>query len=341
MVLLLSACGLAEQKETAAEPRPAKLLKITQASTQESDSLPAVVRSVRATDLAFQVGGQITKWNAIGGQDVRKGEVLAALDARSFRNAVAQAEAQFRNADSEYQRALRLIKEDAISRSVVESRLAQRLVAQAELDNARKNLGDTVLRAPFTGYIGKTFVEQFQNVQPQSPIVTLQSSSVEAIVNVPGSFVLNSNKVRFFNTFVELDAAPGRRFPATFTEATGQADQSTQTFEGRFRFAPPNDLVVLGGMTATLFFDTELTDKNDTATPGVSVPLSAIMTEAGKKYVWVVKPVERKIYRREVKLADGVGKTMIATSGLKVGETIVAAGGTYLSAGEQVRPWKP
>ena len=49
-------------------------------------------------------------------------------------------------------------------------------------------------------------------------------------------------------TEVGLDAAPDRRFAATFREATGQADSSTQTFEGHFRFSPPSDLVVLTGM---------------------------------------------------------------------------------------------
>lgn len=338
--LLLQACGAPDQKDKLAEPRPAKLLKLGAQSEQASNSFPAVIRSVRSTDLAFQVGGQITTWKALGGEFYKKGTVIAGLDPRSFRNAVAQAEAQYRNADSEYQRALRLIKEDAISQSVVESRLAQRQVAQATLDDARKSLADTVLRAPFSGFVGRTYVEQFQNVQPQAPVVTMQSSAVEAIVNVPGSFVLNSNRINYFNTFVELDAAPGRKFPAVFREASGQADQSTQTFEGRFTFQPPADLVVLTGMTATLYFDYNLDGQGADGIAGISIPLSSIVTEGEKKYVWVVKPVERTVARREIQLADQVGRKVVATKGLKVGETIVAAGGSYLRPGDRVRAWK-
>ncbi len=334
------ACGEIEQPQKAQAERPAKLLKLDEASTKASNSFPATIRSVRSTDLAFQVGGQITTWRALGGRYFRKGDVIAALDPRSFRNAVTQAEAQYRNANSEYQRALRLIKEDAISRSVVEGRLAQRQVAQASLDSARKSLADTTLRAPFSGFVGQTYVEQFQNVQPQAPVVKLQSNAVEAIVNVPGSFVLNSNKIRYFNTYVELDAAPNRRFPATFREATGLADQSTQTFEGRFTFQAPRDLVVLTGMTATLYYDYELDGSAQDGISGLSIPLSAIVTNDGKKYVWVVTPVKGTVSQREVEVADGVGENVIATSGLKVGETIVAAGGAYLRKGDKVRPWK-
>lgn len=339
VALILTACGANDRNPVAETARPAKLIKLTEASTQQSNSLPAVVRSVRTTDLAFQVGGQIVEWNAIDGAPFRRGQVIARLDARSFEAAVQQAEAQYNNANSEYERALRLIEEDAISRSVVESRDAQRQIAAAALDTARKNLSDTVLRAPFNGFVGRTSVEQFQNVGPQQTVLVLQSQAVEAIVNVPGSFVLNSNRVRYFNTFVELDAAPGRQFEAVFREATGQADSSTQTFEGHFSFTPPSDLVVLTGMTATLFFDTE--DIGEGVRPeGVAVPLAAIMAEGDQRYVWTVKGRERVLERRDVQVAEGVGKNLVVTDGLEVGETIVAAGGAYLQAGDKVRPWQ-
>lgn len=335
----VASCGAADVEPVSETARPAKLLTLTAASTQRSNSLPAVVRSVRTTDLAFQVGGQIVEWNAIDSAPFRRGQVIARLDARSFQAALEQAEAQYNNANSEYERALRLIEEDAISRSVVESRDAQRQIAKASLDNARKNLSDTVLRAPFNGFVGRTNVEQFQNVSPQQPVLVLQSQAVEAIVNVPGSFVLNSNRVRYFNTFVELDAAPGRQFEAVFREATGQADSSTQTFEGHFSFTPPSDLVVLNGMAATLFFETE--DIGDGVQPeGVSVPLAAIMAEGDQRYVWAVKGRERVLERRNVQIAEGVGEELVVTDGLEVGETIVAAGGAYLQAGDKVRPWQ-
>lgn len=339
-ILSLGMVSCADDVEIAVEEPavPAKLLTLEQASNQRANSLPAVVRSVRTTDLAFQVGGQIVEWNAIDGEEFQRGDVIARLDARSFQAAVAQAEAQYSNADSEYRRALRLIEEDAISRSVVESREAQRQVAKANLDTAKKNLSDTVLRAPFSGFVGVTYVEQFQNVAPQQAVLVLQSRAVEAVVNVPASFVLNSNRVRYFNVFVELDAAPDRQFPATFREATGQADSSTQTFEGHFRFEPPADLVVLTGMTATMFFDTEIIDVPEEML-GVAVPLAAVMAEGEQRYVWVVNGPDRALERRDVTIAQEVGEYLTVTDGLQTGETIVAAGGAYLNEGDKVRPW--
>ena len=304
----------------------------------QSGSFPAVVRAVRSTDLAFQVGGQIVEWNARDGGQFRQGDVIARLDATAFSAAVEQAEAQFLNASSEYERAQRLIAENAISQSVVESRQAQLQVAKASLDTAKKNLNDTVLRAPFTGGVGRTNVEQFQNVAPQQPILVLQSRQVEAIINVPARFVLNSNRTEITNVFVELDAAPGRQFPATFREARGLADSSTQTYEAHFNFTPPPELLVLTGMTATLFYDSRPLSVADLPT-GVDVPLSAIMAEDDARYVWVVKGPEQALERRDVSFEEGVGETVNVTSGLVAGEVIVATGGDYLRAGDRVREW--
>ena len=338
LALMLTSCGGPDIQIQEAPAKPVKLVTLSGASAEASNSLPAVVRSVRTTDLAFQVGGRIIEWNAQDGAAFARGQVLARLDPRSFEAAVAQAEARYRNADSEYQRAVRLIEEDAISRSVVESRLAQRQIAEADLDTARKNLEDTVLRAPFTGFVGRTEVEQFQNVGPQQTVLVLQSRSVEAVVNVPASFVLNANRVRYLETYVELDAAPGRRFPAQFRDATGQADSSTQTFEGHFTFNAPSDLLVLTGMTATLYFEAQAIDV-PADMQGVAVPLGAILSEGETRYVWVASGRPMKLAKRRIELGQGVGDTMVAKSGLKPGETIVAAGGAYLKAGDTVRPW--
>lgn len=318
--------------------RPAKLITLTAATAGQSGSFPAVVRAVRSTDLAFQVGGQIVEWNARDGGSFRQGDVIARLDATAFSAAVERAEAQYLNANSEYERAQRLIAEDAISQSVVESRKAALQVAKASLDTAKKNLSDTVLRAPFTGGVGRTNVEQFQNVAPQQPVLVLQSRQVEAIINVPARFVLNSNRTEISNVFVELDAAPGRQFPARFREARGLADSSTQTYEAHFSFTPPPELLVLTGMTATLFYDSRPIGAEDQPN-GVDVPLSAIMAEGDKRYVWVVKGPDKTLERREVRVEDGVGESVNVTNGLAAGEVIVAAGGDYLREGDKVREW--
>lgn len=339
--LLLVACAEERVDENAVEPKPVRIATAKQASRALQNTYPASVRSVRTTDLSFQVAGRVVIWKALEGVRFRKGDVIARLDDRNFRNAVTQAEAEFRNAQSEYERAERLIKGDAISQSVLESRLAELEVAAASLDSARKDLSDTVLRAPFNGLVGETFIEEFQTVQPQSAVLTLQSQQVEAVVNVPGSFVVNVPKLRNMEAVVELDAAPGQEMSAIFREAAGKADSSTQTYQAKFTFTPPSGLLVLNGMTARLRASAELSGSPASSATGVSIPLSAVLESDGKTFVWVIKPVEQTISRREVSLVPSVGDEVLVQNGLKSGERVVSSGGAYFVEGERVSEWKP
>ena len=85
----------------------------------------------------------------IEAQKVNKGEVLAKLDQRDLLAKLISARAQFKNANIEYQRALRLIKQDAISSSKLEERKSKRDVNKSQLETAKKALQDSVLIAPF------------------------------------------------------------------------------------------------------------------------------------------------------------------------------------------------
>jgi len=91
-------------------------------------------------------------------------------------------------------------------------------------------------------------------------------------------------------------------------------------------------------MTATLNFSTEAVDE-DVAASGVSVPLSAILTDGEQRFVWLVRRRGQAIEKRPVKVAEGIGDTLVVTDGLVAGDTIVAAGGSYFQEGEKVRPW--
>ncbi|MEO0463399.1 MAG: efflux RND transporter periplasmic adaptor subunit [Pseudomonadota bacterium] len=338
--MALAGCSGESVVEEAVEPKTVKIATAQKSSSALQNTYPASVRSVRSTDLAFQVSGRVVVWRALEGTRFRKGDVIARLDDRSFRNAVTQAQAEFRNAQSEFERAQRLIEGKAISQSVLESRLAEREVAAAALDNAKKDLSDTVMRAPFTGTVGRTLIEEFQTVQAQSPVLTLQSQQVEAVVDVPGSFVVNAPRLRSIEAVVELDAAPGQEMPARFREAAGEADSSTQTFEAKFEFTPPPGLLVLNGMTARLKTSVEFADGIAQVPTGVAIPLSAVLQSEEKAFVWVIKPVEKTVSRRKVTLASSVGKQVVVKSGLKAGERIVASGGAYLNEGDVVREWQ-
>lgn len=341
LLVVLVACA-DDAPDLPSEPavRPAKLVTIAEDEIVRTSNFPAVISAQASANLAFEVGGLIEELPVEEGIRVEEGALIARLDQRPFQNDVATARAQFDNAQAEFERAERLIAQDAIARSVFEQRRAARDVARASLDNARKRLEDSVITAPFDGIIARRHTEQFQNVAPGAPVVTLETTgAAEAVVQVPSTLVARSGQLEPIETLVFLDVAPNTPVPATLFSFSTQTQASAQTFEARFSFEPPEGLNILPGMTGNVRLKLARRE-GDMAARQVIVPLAAVVAEAGDPYVFVVDPGTYEISRRPVTVRPSEDGRLAVIDGLVAGETIVAAGAAFLQDGMTVRPYE-
>ena len=337
------AVGCSPSTDDATEPptRPVKLITVEETSNRFPVSYPAVIEAAQSSILTFQVNGLLQQLPVTEGQPIEQGGVIAQLDQRDFQNNFNSAKAQFDNADTEYQRALRLAEQDAISQSILDQRRSQRDILKAQLDTAQKMLDDSTLRAPFAGQIAEIHVENFQNVAAQQSIVTLQSAGdVEAVVDIPAHILAYVPQIDPVEAHVTLDAAPNVQIPALFKESTGQADPTTQTYRVRFSFTPPDNLLILPGMTGA--FDAVIVYSGDQFDLGVSIPATSILFEENTHFVWIVDQSDMTVSKRKVTLADDRFDEEVAViDGLSGGEVIAGAGASYLFEGMRVRAWSP
>gem|GEM_PF-299234 len=339
----LTACDTEPQVEEKAGKvivKPAILLTVGQDISDKFLNYPAVIQSTQSLTLAFQVGGVLKEVMVIEAESIKKGQILAKLDQRDYIAQLNSVEAQFKNAEAEYQRAERLIEEQAISRSLLEQRKSQFDVTRAQLDSAQKALDDTVLRSPFPGSVATVSIEVSQNVQPgEAAITVLGVGGLEASVNIPSHIVAQAkrNDEQKDAAYVILDADQNIRIPARFKSVALEADAASQTFQVNFAFESPENLIVLPGMNAMVWFRNP--NRSQAGTKGISIPLTSITSDQNEKFVWVVDPESMTVSKRLVVFQSGIGSHLNVLSGLQAGETIVAAGVSYLSEGLKVRAW--
>ena len=340
-IFFISAC--ADSDENVPDvARPAVLHVVGTADDSIDVSFPAIIAAGQSSVLTFQVGGLMQSRPVREGQAVRQGAVIARLDSSRYQASANSARAQYTVAQTEYEAAARLLEEDAIAAIVVEQRRAQRDVARAALDAAEADLRDTVLRAPFSGRIAETHVSRFTNVQPLQDIVTLQSvGESEAIVSVPASLLqqLARPGSQPGDAYIVFNSAPDRRIPGRFRSVETQGDTQSQTFEVRFAFSPPSELVILPGMTGTVYGGRDLMG-DEMPSGAVEVPLGSVIAEGNSHYVWIVDRETMTVTKREVEIAEDVGEAIQVLSGLDAGETIVGAGASYLHDGMQIRSYE-
>ncbi|MEP0070407.1 efflux RND transporter periplasmic adaptor subunit [Pyruvatibacter sp.] len=339
----LASCSEPPEAKEAPAIRPAKLFEVAQSQNTRTMNLPAVISARSTADLTFEVNGVLQEFPVVEGQEVAEGDLIGQLEQRAFQNQVAQAGATYRNAQSQFSRAAQLIKKGTIAQKTYDERLKDRDVARTALDDAQKQLDDSTLRAPFAGVIATKYVDQFQTVGAQSVIVTLQSTgAAEAIVQVPSTLVANSGQIDVAESYVVLDAAPDREVPAQIVSTSTQTDPRTQTFQVRFAFEPPEDLVILPGMTGTLRSKLQIANRNGTD-GRITIPRTAVFAQAEELFAWKVDAETMTVSRTAITISQegpDVGADVVVTSGLVAGDTIVAAGVSFLTEGTQIRAFE-
>lgn len=336
--VLFAGCGEAPAPESVViDARPVKLIVVSSGSDESRSRYPAVIDAGKVAELAFLVGGVIQDLPVSDAQQLDAGDLIAKLDPRDFQSKVNQAQATYANANEEFERSVRLAAQDAIATSVLEQREAQRDVAKAQLDSARKALADSVLEAPFSGVVANVPVREQQTVGSGATIATLINvETLDATINLPASVVSQVPGREDRGTIVLLDAAPDRELEAVFSEANLVADATSQTYAITFTFDAPEDMLVLPGMNATVVLRSSVADGGENP---ISVPLAAVQGDGKGQYVWVFDAQSQLVERRDIVVSPGIGESVVVASGLSIGEQIVGAGGAYLSEGLMVTPW--
>nr|BFD39911.1 multidrug efflux RND transporter periplasmic adaptor subunit MexJ [Pseudomonas sp. FFPRI_1] len=339
LAFFLSACGHEEPVQIGI--RPAMVVQ-PEPSARASESYPGEVRARYEPDLAFRIGGKVSRRLVEEGQRVKANQPLAELDPQDVRLQLEAARAQVTAATAnlnlvraERDRYKTLLDRQMVSRSQYdnaenlyragEARLKQ---IKAEFDVANNQAGYAVLRAPQDGVVAKRAVEVGQVVAAGQTVFTLATDGErEVLISVPeqnfGRFKIGEP------VSVELWSQPGQRFDGRIRELSPAADSKSRTFAARIAFSAGKVPAELG-QSARVFI------QNADAV-SLSVPLSALSAEGGATYVWRVD-ANSTLHKTPVRVGAFGEKSVPVLEGLGANYWVVAAGVHVLHEGLQVRP---
>lgn len=395
---------LAQQAtETPTVPRPAKVAQVVADNAGMSRQYPAIVYPSQEAELSFRVSGQIVDLPVRAATGVDTGGVIAELDKRDFKTAVARLESQRDQAQAQLDalikgaraeeivalkagvfaaqakvdqareqaaRTQQLFDKEIVAESQLEKDQATLRVAQAELrtaeeelmigqsggreeditaaeaalrglevdvQNARDNLNDATLRAPFDGVVARRDVDSFNNIQAGQTIVLLQQlSTIDLVFDIPSSDVLTWSAYDWNDIMVEVELTGSSQSlkAAGLVEFSTQADAGTQTYQARVSIDVPQGVRVLSGMVGHV----RVTIKNAEDTRP-AIPITALgTTPEGSTFVWLVDPASNAVSARPVTTGAMTGSLVTVETGLEPGDLVVTAGVSRLSEGLVIRP---
>lgn len=202
---------------------------------------------------------------------------------------------------------------------------------EAKYENAKNQLVDTKLYAPFDGYVRRRRFDPPTVVAAGMPVVTfLSGKNPEVEIFIPASTYLRRREIASFTA--AFDLLPERKIPLRLLHVAPSAN-ANQLYA--VRLALPSDMgfEATPGMNGTV--EAALPQKSNSA---VSVSASALFRGDEKSCVWVVGK-DGTIARRQVEVVrlHTDGKATIA-GGLNDGDRIVVTGVHQLTDGERVAP---
>lgn len=346
--LFLSGCK-PEQETVEREPviRPVKLSTIGSLSVAMR-YFPAEFVASEETDLTFRVAGQLETLPVVPGQEVKEGQLLAALDDKDFKLNISQRQTAYDLAKLQQRRISAMVKQRAATQSQLDEINNTVKQAATALQQAKNQLSYSKIYAPFSGVIAKVYADNFEFVNAAAPIVKLEDAeSIDVQFQVPEDFIVRiQNNDRTYQPNITVDSMPGEIFTATYKDHSTNPDPSTKSYTVTLTMPRPDpdadNLLLLPGMTAEV-------QVNANVLLGEPqywlVPVEAVFTpedqslEEKTRAVWIYNPETHLLSKREVTVGELQSSQIQVIDGLKEGEQIVTAGVHAMREGMEVRPW--
>ena len=344
---LLAACD--KPVEPLAPPRPALVMVVGATAAENGMVLVGEVRPRYESSQGFRINGKITARKVDIGARVKKGQLIAKLDAADANLSAAAAQADVRAAEAshalavaEVERQRLLFSKKFISASALDIREAELKTSSARLAQVRAQAnvsGNQTQYANLTadrdGVVTMIRAEPGQVVQAGEAIAQIaDTNETEVLVAVPESR-MTEVKVGA-QVSVKMWANREKSYSGVVREIAPEADSSTRAFNVRVSIKDTDEAVKLG-MTAGVKFNHLNTQSNAQHERSLLIPSSALTESNGKKIVWVIDG-NNKAQPREVVAGQFSEEGVLIASGLQAGEKIAIAGVHTLIKNQLVKP---
>jgi RND family efflux transporter MFP subunit len=315
---------------------PVQVLKLQRRDIARTLTLPANISPWYQATLYAKVPGYL-KWMGFDkGDTVKKGQLLAVIDAPEVEQQYRQAQADYKIKRITYQRKHSVWKEnpDVIAKQDVDVAEAEAEAARHIMDHRRTLLEYTSVAAPFVGLITARFADPGALIQSASgsatqaaPLYTIMDlDTVRVYVSVPQEAAMLAEPG--IPATLSLKESPDQVFRGTITRTAGALDPATRTLLVEIDLPNPQHVLKPGMyVTATLYLERHLN--------ALALPPTAVVRSDKGKFVFVVRDGTARRMPIKTGLDDGVW--LEVTEGLSGDEHVVVVGQSGLTDGQAVR----
>lgn len=324
LMLFISSCSSMENSK-----KQVPLVKIDTVETAvaiDEISYPGIIKPKNNLSLAFKIGGQLANVLDQEGIRIKKGDLIASIDAHDHEVQFEAAKAAWIQAKKEFARITELHDTKTVAPNDFEKAEAVFKQVEAKYQAAKDALSYTQLYAPFDGYIQCIYHHGKEIVQAGTPIVEfINANEFEVEINIPvrdykRQRYCKSAKLHFNDLVVEIQ-----------TKSINKEANVNQLYKMRLTIPQiQSSKPLTAGMNCQVVLSYEETAQNKSA----HIPLSAIRKIDGESSVWKVNN-EMKVRMVPIQILK-IDHTGAIVTGLDNKDEIVITGVNELSEGQIV-----
>ena len=348
---LLGAALIQACTPAAAPPEAVRAVRTMVLQAEDTAGVAEFAAEVRARTeirLGFRVPGKLISRTAEVGQRVKAGQRLAQLDPtdlllgqRAAQASVRAAQSAFALTQAEFKRYQELRSQGFISAIELERRETALLAQKSQLEQALAQQDVQANQAAYAslstavaGVVVGVEAEVGAVLAAGSTVIRLaQDGPRDAVFSVPEDSVASLRLLLGRPHAVQVRTwGAGASFPATVREVAAAADPTSRTFLVK---ADLGAAVLELGQTVTAQIPQPRSE-------GVlRLPLGAVTQHNGQSTVWLLDRASMSVKPQAVVVAGADGNTLVVTSGVLPGQTVVTAGVHTLTPGQKVRLFEP
>jgi multidrug efflux system membrane fusion protein len=315
------------------------------------------VQAFNTVTIKPMVDGPLLAVNFAEGEVVKKGDLLARIDPRTYQAALDQAvakkaqdEAQLANARLDLARYTKLVANNYASTQQADTARAQvaqdeALVNQdqAQIESTRTQLSYTTISSPIDGRTGIRQVDAGNIVHASDTtglVVITQLQPISVLFTLPQQTLAQVTRAMSQGAAKVLAYAQGATGSQTGLLDTGtlavldnQVDPTTGTIKLKATFPNADNRLWPGAFVGVQV-------QVDTAKNAVVVPPAAVQRGPHSSFVYVVN-ADNSTTRRNVDVGHEDAQASIITEGVKPGEKVVIDGASRLSDNTKVTIVQP
>ncbi len=286
--------------------------------------------------VSAEEGGVVSRFAVDKGQRMRRGDVIAEINADVMRAQVDEARASAALAREQYERQRRLWEDEGMGSEInfLQAKY-QSEIAAARLATLESRLNKMAIRAPIDGVFDEKFVEVGEITMPGTAVARLVAvNRIKVVGGVPERFA--SSVRRGDEAIITFDILEGRKFEGTISFVGSSVEERSRTFPIEVVFRNL-DLVIKPQMVANV----QLVRRSLEGV--VVVPQQLVIRSEEGYHVYVLDDRDGAQFAlaRPVTLGASYGGKVVVESGLDFGEDLITLGAQLVDNGSRVQVVRP